>query len=281
MRAAVITKNVLVNGEDSAVFPVSDRGLQYGHGVFETIAIKEGQPEHWDQHMARLVKGCVQLSIKKPDLSLLKKEALQLANNIDKAVVKIIYTGGEGDRGYKTPELPLPNRILSISEWPDYPHQNFLTGVVVRLCENRLGSNPILAGIKHLNRLEQILARSEWTDSEIAEGIMLDMQGHVIEGTMSNVFFVKNNTLCTPQLNQCGVAGVMREVVLDLAESFGINIYIDDFTPGDIFQADELFLTNSLIGIWAVNKIFSDNPIVYDQPGTITSRLIETIRKEE
>ena len=279
MQPAELNTTILVNGEHAAVFPVRDRGLQYGHGLFETIAIKQGQPQYWDQHMARLINGCTQLAMKAPDLSLLKKEAQQLSGQSDKAVLKIIYTCGEGGRGYRAPEMTLPNRILSISEWPDYPEANCRTGVVVQLCENRLGSNQALAGIKHLNRLEQVLARSEWADPEIAEGLMLDTQGLLIEGTMSNVFFVKNNTLCTPSLSQCGVAGVMRLLVLELAETLGINTYIDDFTPEDISQADEVFLTNSLIEIWPVKKVLFEEPVIYDQPGSITSTLMENIKQ--
>ncbi len=281
MQAAEFKNTILVNGKESAVFPVQDRGLQYGHGLFETIAIKQGRLQDWDRHMVRLIKGCEQLSIKSPDLLVLKKEAQQLSDSVEQGVLKILYTCGEGGRGYRAPEESQPNRILSLSEWPDYPGKNAQTGVTIRLCETRLGSNPALAGIKHLNRLEQVLARSEWTDPGVSEGLMLDIRGQVIEGTMSNVFFVNNDTLCTPALTQCGVTGIMRELVLELAEKLGISTYIDDFTPTDIFQADEVFLTNSLIEIWPVNQILSDQDVTYTSPGTMTSRLITNNNFEE
>ena len=281
MQAAEFKKTILVNGEESAVFSVQDRGLQYGHGLFETIAIKQGRLQDWDRHMVRLIKGCEQLSIKSPDLLVLKKEAQQLSDLVEQGVLKILYTCGEGGRGYRTPEESQPNRILSLSEWPDYPEGNTQTGVTIRLCETRLGSNPALAGIKHLNRLEQVLARSEWSDTGVLEGLMLDIRGQVIEGTMSNVFFVRNDTLCTPTLTQAGVAGIMREIVLELAEKLGVSTYIDDFTPTDIFQADEVFLTNSLIGIWPVNKILSDQNVTYNLPGRVTSKLINLISKQQ
>lgn len=275
-----LIETVLVNGEKSVVISVTDRGLQYGHGLFETIAIKHGQPQYWDQHMVRLVHGCERLLIKPPDPGLLKKETRHFLNEVvadspKKAVLKIIYTAGESERGYKPPEMSLPNRILSISDWPNYPDQNNQTGVVVRFCDIHLGSNEQLAGVKHLNRLEQVLARSEWDDPEIAEGLILDRRGQVIEGTMSNVFFVKNDTLCTPDLSFCGVAGVMRDIVVELAKQIGINVYISDFSPADILQADEVFLTNSLIEIWPVQKILSEETVSYSSPGRITKKLQE------
>lgn len=278
MQPADFERNILVNGEYSENFPVMDRGLHYGHGLFETIAIKQGQCQHWDRHMTRLIKGCSQLSMTPPDLSLLYKEATQLsaqADQIGQAVLKIIYTCGSGGRGYRTPDETQSNRLIILSEWPDYPDTNTQTGIVLRLCETRLSSNPALAGLKHLNRLEQVLARSEWSDPDIAEGLMLDGHGQVIEGTMSNLFFVKNDTLCSPELTQSGVKGIMRDYVLELAEKLGIHTYIDDFTPADVFQANEVFLTNSLIGIWPVNKILSDEPVRYNLPGRITSILID------
>lgn len=280
MHSAETKNTVLVNGEITADISVRDRGLQYGHGLFETIAVKDGELKYWDQHMDRLIDGCARLFIKSPDLSLLLKEASSLAAQTKgKAVLKIVYTCGAGGRGYKAPEQMYPTRILSLSDWPNYPEENFHSGVTVRLCETRLGINSSLAGIKHLNRLEQVLARSEWNDSEIAEGLMLDQQGLLKEATMSNVFFVKDNTLCTPDLSQCGVAGIMRKAVLDQAENLSVRTYIDDFTPADIFQADEVFLTNSLIGIWPIKKILSEETINFDQPKTITTKLINKIRE--
>ncbi len=271
--AAPVEQAVLINGEPSSSLSVQDRGLQYGHGLFETIAIRNGQPQHWEKHVDRLLKGCRQLKIKTPELSLLHSEVIQLAVDKERAVIKILYTAGTSGRGYRISESHEPNRIISLTPWPDYPDDNYHNGITIRLCAMRLGRNPHLAGIKHLNRLEQVLARSEWNDCGISEGLMLDTQGFLIEGTMSNVFFVKNNTLCTPGLEQCGIAGVMRDIILSLAESLSIKVYIDEFTPSDLFQADEVFMTNSLIGIWPVSKIVVEENIYFDSPGKITRRL--------
>jgi 4-amino-4-deoxychorismate lyase len=135
----------------------------------------------------------------------------------------------------------------------------------VRLCEARLGSNLQLAGIKHLNRLEQVLARQEWEEPDIREGLLLDEEGHVIEGTMSNLFAVKRGTLVTPDLTRCGVAGIMRTVVMEQAGHLGLDVSVKPLPLADVEQADELFLTNSLIGIWPVigleNRTWSTGPV--------------------
>jgi 4-amino-4-deoxychorismate lyase len=142
--------------------------------------------------------------------------------------------------------------VLIRYPFPDYPQEYRSAGVTTRICETPLGCNPRLAGIKHLNRLEQVLARSEWEDPAIQEGIMLDSDGHIIEGTMSNLFLISNNMLYTPDLSRCGVTGVMREVVIELANSLGISVKSITMHRSMLEEGDELFLTNSLIGIWPV-----------------------------
>ncbi len=277
MQTVEKNKTILVNGKYSTNISAKDRGLQYGHGLFETIAITNRQLEYWDRHTARLIRGCQQLLIDPPDLILLKKEALQLADQFSldkqgKAVLKITITCGKGGRGYRTPASQNSTRILSISDWP-YLDEN-IDPVVIRLCETRLSLNCRLAGIKHLNRLEQVMARSEWLGTNIAEGIMLNDADHVIEGTMSNLFFVKNNSLCTPQITQSGIQGIMREVILELASKLNIKTSIDDFTLTDIKYADELFLCNSLIKIWPVKNLITDETTTYNDPGNITEKLM-------
>ncbi|MBI2779452.1 MAG: aminodeoxychorismate lyase [Gammaproteobacteria bacterium] len=154
--------------------------------------------------------------------------------------------------GRERPGTVQPTRLVALYAWPEYPPAFWVEGVAVRLCSTRLGSNPALAGIKHLNRLEQVLARSEWDDPAIPEGLMLDGEGYVIEGTMSNLFIVRNGRLLTPDLTQCGVAGVMRGCILDGARDAGIPVDITQITLDDVKSSDEVFLCNSLIGVWPV-----------------------------
>lgn len=246
---------MLVNGECREHIEISDRGFQYGDGLFETIAVTNGQPVFLDRHLDRLNAGCRRLYIPFPGSELLALEAQKLCRYSSKAVLKLIITRGSGGRGYRQPDLIQPTRVLSLYPFPDYPDTYKEQGITVRICDTRLGLNPALAGIKHLNRLEQILARAEWTDPDIQEGIMLDMNEHVIEGTMTNLFYVKNDTLYTSSLKLAGVAGIMRGIIMAVSSEHGFSAIEHTFTKDELISADEVFVCNSIIGIWPVNQI--------------------------
>ncbi len=246
---------MLINGKPATQLSVLDRGFQYGDGLFETLAVTAGRPCLWERHLKRLELGCQRLGIPVPDPDLLLDEALRECAGQARAVLKIMLTRGEGGRGYRPAANPTPNRVVYCSPWPEHPSQAAEQGVVARLCATRLGRDETLAGIKHLNRLPQIMARREWDDPAIAEGLMLDREGHVIEGTKSNLFLLRGGELTTPDLSGCGVAGVMRELVLETAPKLGIPVTIRDIPATELDQADALFLTNSLIGIWPVRQL--------------------------
>jgi len=246
----------LINGQFSETLSVQDRGLHYGDGVFETLAVKQQQPLCWDKHYARLKTGCIRLGMECPSADLLLSESEQVYDDADCSVLKIILTRGQGSRGYRLPDKQNSlTRILASYPWPDFPADNPVAGVTIRFCNTRLGYNPQLAGIKHLNRLEQVLARSEWDDREIAEGLMRDTQNNIIEGTMSNLFIIRDNELITPDLTGCGIAGIIRECILALAENIGLRKLITTLTDEDLQSADEIFLCNSVIGIWPVRQV--------------------------
>lgn len=182
---------MLVNGEQHDTIAIMDRGFQYGDGLFETIEVRANQPIFLEQHLKRLNADSKRLYLPQIDVDLLHSEIHQLCQNVGNAVLKIIITRGSGGRGYRQPDVIQPTRILSLYPFPDYPKSYYFDGIVARICKTRLGLNPDLAGIKHLNRLEQVMARAEWNDAAIQEGIMLDFNGRVIEGTMTNLFYVK------------------------------------------------------------------------------------------
>lgn len=241
---------MLVNGKQSDTVAIMDRGFQYGDGLFETIEVRQNIPIFLEQHLQRLNKDSQRLYLPRLDLELLRSEISQLCENAGNAVLKIIVTRGAGGRGYRQPENIQPTRILSLHPFPDYPKNFYTDGIVARICNTKLGLNPTLAGIKHLNRLEQILARAEWNDSDIHEGIMLDFNGRVIEGTMTNLFYVKNGELFTASLELCGIAGILRGWIFEQMPVIEHNFYLENLQ-----QADEIFICNSVMGICGVRQI--------------------------
>jgi len=245
---------LLINGAKTDCISVLDRGIQYGDGLFETIAVIDGRFCLWERHIQRLRQGCERLGIVMPDVKELLAEASAVIQDKQKGVVKIIVTRGTGGRGYRSPADSQPSRIIYYSPWPDYPKSYWAEGVSLYVCETCLGINPALAQIKHLNRLEQVLARSEWSDPAIFEGIMLDSDGHVIEGTMSNIFLLENNVLTTPDLKRSGVAGVMRGLIIELACTLNISVVVKDISLDDVKNADAMFISNSLVRILPVRE---------------------------
>ena len=141
------------------------------------------------------------------------------------------------------------------SAWPVWPADYYLSGVCARVCEQRLAIQPALAGMKHLNRLEQVLARAEWADIDVAEGVMRDTEDRLVCGTMSNLYLLSGSRLLTPSLERCGVEGVMRKHVKKAAETLGLQWHEKDLGLTDAFSADEMYFSNALIGLWPVREL--------------------------
>lgn len=262
----------LVNGEAIAHVSAQDRSVQYGDGLFETIAVRDGEPLLWDRHLVRLAVGARRLGFTSPDHATLSQEARALCQTQGRAVLKIIVSRGVGGRGYAPPTNAQATRVLSLYPWPDFPVPDNAAGVPVRVCRTRLADNPALAGIKHLNRLEQVLARGEWTNG-YTEGLMLGMDERVVEGTMSNVFAVIDGTLLTPDVSRAGVEGVMRGLILERAQAILASVRVADLRLADLLRATEIFLTNSLIGIWPVVRIDGDGVQERYAVGSTTQKL--------
>lgn len=246
----------LINGgSDSQLTPL-DRGFAYGDGVFRTFVVERGRPRLWGRHYRKLHDDCHALGIVCPPQKLLISDIERLCGNDDGAiVVKVVITRGESDRGYAVPEQPHPSRVLLKAKLPQYPERNFTAGVKLHLCQLRLAEQPRLAGIKHLNRLENVLARMEWSDTQIADGLLLDHAGHVVECTMSNIFMRTGDLLSTPRLDTCGVAGITRQRILDHAPYLGYRVETATFGLDDLLRADEVIICNSLIGAWQVHSL--------------------------
>lgn len=245
----------LINGDIADSIPAGDRGLAYGDGLFETMAVRANKTRFLRQHLNRLELGCNRLGLAYPGDTILGNEVHQLAAGRSHAVIKIIITRGIGPRGYAADPSESPQRLVGVSATEAHPADYYLSGVSVVRCSTRVSRNPLLAGMKTLNRLEQVLARAEWHSPQIAEGLMFDEHENLISGVMSNVFLVVDDTLLTPELSHSGIAGTMRQRVIDVWLNEGLRIAECAITPELFSKASEIFLTNALIGLWPVKQV--------------------------
>lgn len=248
-----VLPRILINGLAATRIAALDRGLNYGDGVFRTLRIADGRPRWWSDHLAKLAEDCNRLGLDCPDATVLDRDLARLQPLPASGVLRLTLTRGEGPRGYRPPISPRCTRILTC--WPgdgaEYPRE----GLTLRVCQLRLGPQPALAGIKHLNRLENVLARAEWNDPAIDEGILLDHSGRVVCGVSSNLFLWRNGRLQTPSLEQCGVAGVARARLMRRAAAEGLTVEEADFDLAALLDADEVMLTNSLMGLRRVARL--------------------------
>lgn len=267
----------LINGEQAQQISILDRGFQYGDGLFETLAIIKGNVHLWDAHYARLETSCAKLSIICPEQTLLQHELSMLVPDNGHYAAKITLTRGMSERGYASNPQQSGTRVINIYDWPIHKKTFWHNGIKVKICETTLMPQGQLAGIKHLNRLEQVLARQEWQGQQYQEGLMLDMFGNVVEGISSNLFIVDNDTLITPDLSEAGVNGIMRNTVMELAQSNHIDVNIKNINFNQLHNVSEIFLTNSLIGIWPVQHI--ENVSAY-KIGTVTKTLMQLLKAQ-
>lgn len=252
-----------VNGESTEVVAANDRGVLYGDGLFETIRFERGRAPLWPRHMARLARGCERLWLPVPDAALLWREALAEMAGREHAVVRITLTRGAGARGYAQPAAVQATRIVAVSPLPRLEPAMYRDGIRLHLCATRLGEQPQLAGIKHLNRLEQVLARAEWNDPAIAEGLVCDTGGNAISATAANLFAVIDGAVVTPAVQRCGVAGVMRAELLDVLP----RVAARDLPLVECMAAGEVFLSSSVRGILPVRAVGDTR---FAAPGPVT-----------
>ncbi|MDG2176252.1 MAG: aminodeoxychorismate lyase [Gammaproteobacteria bacterium] len=257
---------MLVNGSDQDSITGNDRGLAYGDGVFETIRLHNNKPLLLGSHLNRLALGAQRLQISL-NLEHLEQELEQLTFEYPaQGILKILVTRGRGGRGYRPPAEADTTRLLTLHPLPDYAGTE--KGINVFVCNQRLAKQPSLAGIKHLNRLEQVMASLEWPGAEFHEGLMLDTSDFVVEGTRSNIFWGEKDRLFTPALDNCGVEGVMRNYLL---EKIPEAEPIENCTLDRLLDAEEIFFCNSIFGIWPVLKIKTDTDMFSLEPNTNTS----------
>jgi 4-amino-4-deoxychorismate lyase len=233
---------------------INDRALQYGDGVFETLRIVNGNIPMWEYHQQRLKNAQYILGLPLDDfLSQWDDFVTQSLSHIFSGCAKLIVSRGEGPRGYKMPPQVTLNWWLSIT---DLPAVNSKSDFRLTLCRHTLSRQPTLAGLKHLNRLDQVMARSEWNEQDnFDEGIMFNLDGDVTEGTMSNIFWLKEGRLFTPDLSQEGIDGCVRRWIIEQGRNNSPVIIEKGAKLDQLLTADAVFITNSLLGIQKVTEI--------------------------
>lgn len=237
---------------------INERGFQYGDGLFETIAIRDGQPRLWNYHMDRLALGCERLALHKPaaqDLRAgLETVLQQSALAEDQCVVKLVITAGGGERGYGRTAVDMPSIYFGVFTARPPSKESYRNGIETLVCATRLAIHSATAGLKTLNRLEQVLARSELAGTGLFEGLTMDAEGLLICGTMSNLFVVHDGRISTPSLARCGVEGVMRRHVMTSLAEQGIQTDIRSITLAEMNDSDEIFICNSQFGVLPVRR---------------------------
>lgn len=244
-----------INGVITQHVSVYDRGLQYGDGLFETIQYCNGKLMYWQQHYQRLFNDAAKLGIACADQQYWLQDIQALLSRTQAAdhyAVKLVLTRGNSERGYAIAKNTQPNRIVQLSATTKQNPGE--AGIDATFCKHRLSSNPLLAGIKHLNRLDNVIARQE-LGKRYHEGVVLNQQGCVVEGTMSNLFIVKAGRISTPEIQDCGVDGIVRQQLIKLSKKSDRAIEIKSVQVQDVLDADELFFSNSLAGVFSANRI--------------------------
>jgi len=267
---------ILVNGVATGTVAATDRGLAYGDGVFRTLISIRGKPRWWTDQFRKLEQDCAALGIACPTEQALAHEVSRVTDPAIDEVVKIIVTRGSGARGYAPPQPASPSRIVMSAPIPDYPGEFRRGGIKVHLCRTRMASQPRLAGIKHLNRLENVLARAEWNDPSIPEGLMADDDGNIVGGIMTNLFLLEGGRIITPEIRRSGVAGVTRARIMAAAKDAGMICREEVVTQARLMEADEALLTNSVIGVWQIKECAGRNW----KPGEQAGRMREWLDDE-
>ena len=271
---------ILINGIAAEYLPVTDRGLHYGDGIFETIACEDTHPVFMCQHLQRMENAAGKLDIPYPGRHRLEQDIRRLlVDNSGRCVIKVILTRGTGKRGYRYDPGQAATRICMRSSWPEHVAEWRQHGIIVRFCDTPVSLNPVLAGIKSLNRLENVIASGELGTAQ-DEGFMSDIDGHVIEGTLSNLFAVVEDTLVTPDLSRGGITGIIREQILDIAKDSNIKHEIRDIGKDELLSSAEIFICNSVTGICRVKQLEQQHYAQARMTTTIKTELQQRIKAD-
>ncbi|NLS11506.1 aminodeoxychorismate lyase [Vibrio sp. SM6] len=249
-----------VNGVPSTSVTLNDRSFQYGDGCFTTMRVRGAQIEHWPYHKARMAAALECLKIAEPDwvtieswLAVVLETMAQETHAI--GGIKWHVSRGQGGRGYSPANVDTPCHTMSSFAYPSHYATWQQDGIALGVCQTPLSVNPYFAGHKHNNRLEQVLCKAELEQGPFADGITINVQNHVIETTMANLFWRVDDKVFTPALTSSGVAGVMRRCVMDALVALGQPM-VEVYAPlSQLLCSDEVWLCNSLLGVAPVSRI--------------------------
>lgn len=251
----------------------TSRALHYGDGVFRTLLWSRGCAVDWALHLDKLAADCAALELRMPDAGTLAGEVARVVGDAPAATVKIVVARKAVERGYR-PLGSESERWVIASAAPRLKPQAYRDGVVLAASPVIVSEQPLLAGLKHLNRLDQVLASRAWPDG-VDELLMADAGGHVVGGTRTNLFCVSHSTVLTPRLDRCGVAGIMRRKILECSRSMGVPTQLAKFSLSDLKRADEVFVCNALVGVWPVRAF---DECCWNAPGPVTRRLMRALQ---
>lgn len=246
---------IRINGKQQTHLPASDRAVQFGDGCFTTARIRHGQIEWLTQHLQRLQQSTARLCIADIPWPVLEDEMRTAATECADGVMKVIISRGDGGRGYSSVGCQQPSRIIMTSEYPQHYHRLREQGAYLTSSSIRLSLRHVLAGIKHLNRLEQVLIRREIDQSGADEALVLDTEGRLVECCAANLFWRKGQQLFTPGVDQAGVNGIMRQQILQLATEHGLQCHEVYVPPSVLQDAEEVFICNALMPVLTVRQI--------------------------
>lgn len=249
--------DIWVNGVKGDTVSVLDRGFSYGDGVFTTLKVSGGQCQLLTQHLVRLQQGITALAIAQIDFKLLLDDLTQKAKALDHGVLKVIITRGQGQRGYSSIGCDSPTIVISSGALPAIYQQWQTHGIALGVSTVALGLNPLTAGIKHLNRLEQVLVKQQIDAHKWTDAVVLDCQAFIVETSMANIFWRCGDKVCTPSLHFSGVKGLMRQQVIEQLNGSHLTVIEERFKLSAVMDADEVFMTNCLMGIVPINAIES------------------------
>lgn len=244
----------LINGIPQETLPASDRAIQFGDGCFTTARIAAGQVCLLEPHLQRLQKACEKLLIPFVAWAELQREMIELARGNDRGVLKVIISRGSGGRGYSAANCLHPVRLLSVSAYPVHYDEWRREGIKLALSPVRLGRNPQLAGIKHLNRLEQVLIRTHLEQTSADEALVLDSEGFITECCAANLFWRQGEVVFTPRLDQAGVNGLMRQLCLQQLAHSGYRVVEVHAREAALAEADEMVICNALMPVVPVRQ---------------------------